>query len=33
MHSPAEWIDVEKTASVKGIDSALLLLLSLAGAA
>jgi len=33
MHSPAEWIDVEKTASVRGIDTALLLLLSLAGAA
>ena len=33
MHSPAEWIDVEKAASLKGIDTALLLLLSLAGAA
>ena len=32
-HSPEEWIDVEKTASLRGIDAALLLLLSLAGAA
>lgn len=29
-HSPSEWIDVEKTASLKGIDTALLLLLALA---
>ena len=33
MHSPAEWIDVEKAASIKGVDTALLLLLSIAGAA
>lgn len=32
MHSPAEWIDVEKATSLKGIDAALLLLMSLAGA-
>jgi tripeptide aminopeptidase len=32
-HSPAEWIDVEKTASLRGIDIALLLLLTLAGPA
>ena len=31
MHALDEWIDVEKTASVKGIDIALLMLLSLAG--
>ena len=31
-HSPAEWIDIEKAASVKGIHTALLILLSAAGA-
>jgi tripeptide aminopeptidase len=31
-HSPAEWIDVEKAASVRGIQTALLILLSAAGA-
>jgi acetylornithine deacetylase/succinyl-diaminopimelate desuccinylase-like protein len=32
MHSPAEWIDVEKASSVKGMRVAMLLLLSMAGA-
>jgi acetylornithine deacetylase/succinyl-diaminopimelate desuccinylase-like protein len=31
MHSPAEWIDVDKGSSVKGMQTALLLLLSMAG--
>jgi di/tripeptidase len=30
-HSPTEWIDVEKTASLKGISSALAILMALAG--